>query len=83
MNIADLKTQPRRVCYTSKKVPIDAKSGHNASSTDSSTWATYDIAEAAVKRYGCVGVGFALNGDGIVGIDLPQESHRGGTLRWP
>ena len=70
MNIADLKTQPRWVCYTSKKVPIDAKSGHNASSTDSSTWATYDIAEAAVKRYGCVGVGFALNGDGIVGIDL-------------
>ena len=70
MNIADLKTHPRWVCYTSGKVPIDAKSGRNASSTDPSTWTTYAEAARFVGKYSTVGVGFVLNGDGIVGIDL-------------
>jgi len=70
MNIDDLKSQPRWVCYTAKKIPVDAKSGRNASSTDSSTWTTHDEAEKAVGKYNTVGVGFVLTGDGIVGIDL-------------
>jgi putative DNA primase/helicase len=70
MNIADLKTHPRWVCYTSGKVPIDAKTGRKASSTDSSTWATYAEAARSVGKYSTVGVGFVLTGDGIVGIDL-------------
>ncbi len=70
MNIADLKTHPRWVCYTSGKVPVDAKSGRNASSTDPSTWTTYAEAAKAVGKYSTVGVGFVLNGDGIVGVDL-------------
>lgn len=70
MNIADLKTQPRWVCHTATKKPIDAKSGRAASSTDTSTWATYAEAKRAVGKYDTVGVGFVLTGDGIVGIDL-------------
>jgi len=70
MNIDDLKSQPRWVCYTAKKIPVDAKSGRNASSTDSSTWTSYAEAEKAVGKYNTVGVGFVLTGDGIVGIDL-------------
>ena len=70
MNISDLKTHPRWVCYTSGKVPVDAKTGRKASSTDSSTWATYAEAARSVGKYSTVGVGFVLTGDGIVGIDL-------------
>jgi len=49
---------------------MNPHTGRNASSTDSATWATYAEATAAQMRYRWHGVGFVLNGDGIVGIDL-------------
>lgn len=42
------------------------------SSTDSSTWGTFAQAEAAFDEGGRSGVGFVLNDDGIVGIDIDQ-----------
>jgi putative DNA primase/helicase len=72
MNLDDLKAQRRWVGYKSPtdKAPMNPHTGRNASSTDSATWATYAEATAAQKRYRWHGVGFVLNGDGIVGIDL-------------
>ena len=72
MNLDDLKAQRRWVGYKSPtdKAPMNPHTGRNASSTDSATWATYAEATAAQMRYRWHGVGFVLNGDGIVGIDL-------------
>ena len=70
MNIADLKLQPRWVCYDAAKAPIDVRTGKYAKSTDPSTWTTYDVAKAYADRRGLPGVGVVFNGDGIVGIDL-------------
>jgi putative DNA primase/helicase len=72
MNLDDLKAERRWVGYKSPtdKAPMNPHTGRNASSTDSATWATYAEATAAQKRYRWHGVGFVLNGDGIVGIDL-------------
>ena len=72
MNLDDLKAQRRWVGYKSPtdKAPMNPHTGRNASSTDSATWATYAEATAAQARYRWHGVGFVLNGDGIVGIDL-------------
>jgi putative DNA primase/helicase len=70
VNIADLKLQPRWVCYDAAKAPIDVRTGKYAKSTDPSTWTTYDIAKAYADRRGLPGVGVVFNGDGIVGIDL-------------
>lgn len=71
MNIADLKTQRRWVCYDASKAPIDARTGRHASVSEPATWATYAEATAAVKRHRCLGVGVVFTGDdGVVGIDL-------------
>ena len=72
MNLDDLKAQRRWVGYKSPtdKAPMNPHTGRNASSTDLATWATYAEATAAQARYRWHGVGFVLNGDGIVGIDL-------------
>jgi len=70
VNIADLKLQPRWVCYDANKAPIDVRTGKYAKSTDPTTWTTYEIAKAYADRRGLPGVGFVFNGDGIVGIDL-------------
>jgi hypothetical protein len=42
----------------------------HASSTDPTTWGTFDQAEAAYLDGGRTGVGIVLNGDGLVGVDL-------------
>lgn len=65
----ELKTQPRWVCCTADKLPIDPKTGKAADSTAPGTWADYATAAAAVTPLGCRGVGFVLGG-GIAGIDI-------------
>jgi hypothetical protein len=52
------------------KPPYDAKTGKHASSTDPTTWATFDVAWRAYESGKYSGIGFVLNGDGIVGGDL-------------
>lgn len=56
----------RWIRYTERKVPLDARTGRAASSTDSSTWSPYAV--AARSEHG-VGIGFCL-GDGFAAIDL-------------
>jgi len=53
------------------KMPYDPKMlNSRAKSNDLETWGTYEQAEAAFMEGGYTGVGFMLNGDGVVGIDI-------------
>lgn len=62
----ELRRLDRWVRYSSRKVPLTTQ-GRPASSTDSSTWSSFkDAARASAG----VGIGFVLNGDRIVCLDL-------------
>lgn len=63
---AELISRDRWIRYSAKKVPLRV-SGGNASSTDSSSWASYAAAKASTVG---VGLGFVLNGDGLACYDL-------------
>jgi len=53
------------------KIPINARTGRNASSTDPNTWSDYETAIRAVGRWKTHGIGFVLtDGDPIVCVDL-------------
>jgi len=61
-----LTSRERWVRHSARKAPLTT-AGKAASSTDSTTWSTH----AEVKRSTSgVGIGFVLNGDGIVCLDL-------------
>jgi primase-polymerase (primpol)-like protein len=62
----ELTRRPRWVRRSERKVPLTVR-GEAASSTDPSTWSRY--AHAAASTAG-VGLGFVLDGDGIVCLDL-------------
>lgn len=74
----ELKQSPQWVVWKyeerdgkATKPPYSAKTGHYASSTDNSTWGTYQQAISAYKRGGYEGVGYSLlQGSGLVGGDL-------------
>lgn len=72
----DLTGEPRWVRYSPNKIPLRADIGGTASSTDPSTWCSYQ--QALDSRFG-VGPGFVLDGDGIVCIDL-DDCLTGGQL---
>lgn len=76
---AELKALDRWVCWrmeNSRKVPYDARAlSACASSTDPATWASFAEACAAYEERmfeadAFSGVGFVLNQDGLVGIDI-------------
>ena len=62
------------------KLPLRCDTGAVASSTDPGTWGSYRDARACVHPHD--GVGFVLNGDGIVGVDLDDCIHDGVLARW-
>lgn len=54
-----------------KKIPYDPNLPNSrASSTDPSTWGSFEQAEAAYHDGDRTGIGFVLNNDGIVGVDV-------------
>lgn len=54
-----------------KKAPKCASSLRGyATSVDPNTWTNFELAQTAYEEGGFSGVGLALNGDGLVGIDL-------------
>lgn len=63
---AELRERDRWVRCSSRKVPLTT-AGRPASSTDSSTWTSYRAAAACPVG---TGLGFVLDGDGLVCIDL-------------
>jgi len=71
---------PRWVVHK-RKVPYRATAlNSKASSTDSSSWSSFDQAQTAYEEGGYDGVGFVLNADGIVGIDLDKCCHGGSPV---
>jgi hypothetical protein len=68
---AMLKERHRWVVWLGNKVPRDAKWLNSAaSSTDPNTWSAFEQAQNAYEEGGFLGIGFVLNGDGIVGVDI-------------
>jgi len=76
---AELKEIDRWVCWRleqGRKVPYDARAlNARASSTDCTTWASFEAActaydERKNEPEAFSGVGFVLNEDGLVGIDI-------------
>lgn len=69
----ELLALTRWVVWDDEKIPYDPKAlKSNASVTDSSTWGTFDQAQTAYFEGGWCGVGFVLNGDGLVGVDIDK-----------
>ncbi|MEV5911078.1 bifunctional DNA primase/polymerase [Streptomyces chartreusis] len=62
----ELTRRPRWIRRTSRKVPI-AVDGSAASSTDPASWSTH---RAAARSTAGAGLGFVLDGDGVVCLDL-------------
>jgi primase-polymerase (primpol)-like protein len=76
---AELRSLPRWVTWAAipkagekdRKEPFapDRPNSH-ASSTDPTTWGSFQQAESAYLDGGRTGVGIVLNGDGLVGVDI-------------
>lgn len=89
----ELKEEPRWVCWRREerggkltKLPVDARTGRMAKSTDPATWTAFAEAVAAVGRWCCDGVGFVFGPDrAYTGLDLDHVLD-GGALdpeyRW-
>ena len=78
---AELQELPQWVCAKGdSKVPMRAAMNCAASSTDPSTWSTFDMAKGSVQRGFNDHVGFVFNDNGIVGIDLDDAFDEDGFL---
>lgn len=68
----ELRQRQQWVVWKADKHPYDAKTGEAASSTDPTTWATYEQAVRAAENGGQYrGIGYVFSeDDGITGIDL-------------
>lgn len=77
----ELKALNQWVCTTGdSKVPKRAYMNSAASSTDESTWSSFDTARASVEyRYNDY-VGFVFNDNGIVGIDIDDGYDEDGFM---
>jgi hypothetical protein len=73
-----LRARPQWVAYAleerggkTTKIPKNARSGANASSTASATWATFAEARQAVTRFALAGVGYVFAAeDPFIGVDV-------------
>jgi putative DNA primase/helicase len=52
------------------KAPVNPHTGQLASVRDSTIWSSFARAKEGRKHFRCEGLGFVLNGDGLVAIDL-------------
>lgn len=86
----ELRSRPQWICWrlvtrTGKKptkVPINPRTGSEASTKNPSTWATYDDAVQAMVSRGLDGVGYVFaEDDGYFGVDLDNVINDDGTWR--
>lgn len=69
----ELIDRSRWLVWRGAKVPYCSTSpAMKASSTDPDTWSSFEQAQTAYEEGGFSGIGFALNNDGIVGVDLDK-----------
>jgi hypothetical protein len=69
----ELRELSRWVVWKGAKIPYCVSAINRlASVTDPRTWSSFEHAEMAYVEGGYSGVGFVLNGDGIVGVDLDK-----------
>ena len=67
----DIQNLNQWVCaHSDSKIPMRAFSPYPASSTDASTWSSFDTAVDAVRTKRYPYVGFVFNDNGIVGVDI-------------
>ncbi|MEL7658688.1 MAG: DNA primase, partial [Bacillota bacterium] len=65
----ELKALPQWVVHDSKKIPYNPKTLEKAKAGRPETWGSFDEAVKCVKAP-YTGIGFELNGGGIIGIDI-------------
>lgn len=75
----ELRQRQRWVRRSAAKVPLRADGNGPASSTNPRTWSSYTTARESTAG---VGVGFVLNGDGIVCVDLDHCLVGGRPTPW-
>lgn len=82
---AELKALPRWVCWKFEqrggkmtKVPY-TPTGGRAKSNDPATWVAFDECRAAHERGRFDGIGFQLDGSGIVGVDIDHARDAAGN----
>lgn len=82
---AELKSARRWVCWKFEqrggkmtKVPY-TPTGRRAKSNDPATWAAFDECRAAHERGRFDGIGFQLDGSGIVGVDIDHARDAAGN----
>jgi primase-polymerase (primpol)-like protein len=63
-------TPPKKPGGKFGKVPIDPKSGKNASTTNATTWGSFDGALARMQQNRLAGIGFVFTDSGYVGVDI-------------
>lgn len=69
----ELMLHPNWVVFSETKVPYCATVPRmHASSTDPATWSLFEQARTTFEEGGFAGVGFVLDGTGIVGVDLDK-----------
>ncbi|MEU7331405.1 bifunctional DNA primase/polymerase [Streptomyces parvus] len=73
---AELTRRPRWIRHTARKVPLTV-GGATASSTDPATWSRHRDAAASTAG---AGLGFVLDGDGVVCLDLDHCIDSDGQL---
>jgi len=74
----ELRDRDRWLRHSANKVPLRSDGTGTASSTNPLTWSTFD--DAAASRAG-VGLGFALNGDGVICVDLDNAINDAGRIK--
>lgn len=75
----DLTSRPRWIRHSARKVPLTV-GGSVASSTDPSTWSRH---RDAARSTAGAGLGFVLDGDGVVCLDLDHcLDEEGAPLPW-
>lgn len=86
-----LRDLPQWVCWRyverhgkRTKVPINARTGRNASAVDAATWTTFEAAhEAYLRADSLAGIGFVLTKDDpFAGVDLDRCLDESGKLIW-
>ena len=69
----ELKDDNRWVVWKDAKIPYDPRAVNSkASVTNPSSWGSFEQAKIAYEEGGWSGIGYVLNGTGIVGVDLDK-----------